>query len=91
MTNSSNNPIMHIIQILLHHSEVILGGILVWILSALGAFLPKFTMLVYILAFFDINHALPWMQGGVYSLAMMVSVLTLFKLMADLKWFKKKK
>ena len=82
---------MNIIHTIMHDPQVILGGLLAWVLSAIATYLPNFKMLIIFLHVFNIKDALPWMQAIVFILAGAVSVLTIIKLVIDLGWYKKKK
>ena len=90
-SNIESSSPTNMIHLLTHHGEVIAGGLLTWFLAALGSHIPYIPMLNVLLTIFNITSLLPWLQAGVYVLAMLVSLLTLYKLLVELKWIKKKK
>jgi len=89
MSSNIQSP-TNMIHFFVNHTEIILGSIFSWCLSFLAASLPHITMLNIFLTVFNISDYLPFLQAGVYILAMLVSILTLYKLAIELGWIKKK-
>lgn len=74
---------------LTHNLDYILNGIFIWLTTLFAFKLPTIPMLSFILTVFNITHILPYLQAGVYLLAMLVSIFTLVKLSMEMKLFSK--
>lgn len=91
MNSNIQPPSTNMLHFFNHHSNIVLGGITSWCLSILAGSLPQMSMLTVVLYVFNIADYLPYLQAGVYVLAMLVSILTLYKLAIELGWIVKKK
>ena len=74
---------------IIHNLDYILNGIFIWLTTLFAFKLPTIPMLYFILSAFNITHILPYLQAGVYSLAMLVSIFTLEKLSMEMKLYSK--
>ena len=83
-------PNTSFIEALSHNIHYIAESVVGWFLTYLTFKIPSIGLIAITLTILNISHVVPWIQLVAGGLAILVSLVTLYKLAIELKWIKRK-